>query len=100
MAEPVRVSQQLGRVSRQYFQLLGPEQLEWPSGDVLKDPEVQAWIYHNIFSESASHNAPPDRYRLRVLKNLLSIIESAVKDPDEDVGYTSITFACRLRFPQ
>lgn len=76
----------LARAARQYFQLIEPERLDWPSPDVLKDQKVQKWLYDNLFSEHAMQYPPPDRYRLRVLKHLLSAIENAVTDPEEDVG--------------
>lgn len=34
---------------------------------------------------------PPERYQLRVLKPLLSKIEQAIEDPEEDVGILTET---------
>ncbi|KAF1970726.1 hypothetical protein BU23DRAFT_648864 [Bimuria novae-zelandiae CBS 107.79] len=66
---------------RQYFQLVDPAQLHWPEGSALKAPEVQSWVYRHLFD---SEKMPPGRYRLRVLKMLISKLEDAIDDPEED----------------
>ncbi|KAF2008568.1 hypothetical protein BU24DRAFT_429164 [Aaosphaeria arxii CBS 175.79] len=69
---------------RQYFQLVEPIQLRWPDFQVLKRPEVQDWIYRNMF-DSSIESAPPDRYKMRVLKPLISKLERTIENPEEDV---------------
>lgn len=76
---------QLNRFKRQYIQLLDPGLLDWPRANSLKDPDVQAWMYRNLFSIDALRFHPPERYQLRVLKQLTSTIEQAIVDPEEDV---------------
>ncbi|KAF2448249.1 hypothetical protein P171DRAFT_428359, partial [Karstenula rhodostoma CBS 690.94] len=75
----------LATFRRQYFQLVDPPQLRWLEGRVLKDPEVQTWMFSHLFDAEKSSTLPPDRYRLRVLKVLVSKLEKAIDDPDEDV---------------
>ena len=91
------VLKDLTRFRRQYLQLVEPSQLKWLEGNVIKASEVQAWIFDHLFS--ADHNAtlPPDRYRLRVLKVLISKLEKAIDDPEEDVWFSSMS--CFLAVP-
>ena len=70
---------------RQYFQLVDPSQLRWLDGHDLKLPEVQSWIFSCLFDDESNSTLPPDRYRLRVLKVLISKLEKAIEDPEEDV---------------
>ena len=70
---------------RQYFQLVDPAQLRWPEGNILKTPEVQSWIFSHLFD---AEKMPPERYRLRVLKTMVSKLERAIDDPEEDVRPT------------
>ena len=70
---------------RQYLQLIGPEKLTLPTKELLRSPEIQAQIYHSMFDDSVLLFAPPERYRLRVLKRLVNAIEEAILDPEEDV---------------
>lgn len=75
----------LATFRRQYFQLVDPPQLRWLDGHVLKDPEVQCWMFSRLFDAETNSTLPPDRYRLRVLKVLVSKLEKAIDDPEEDV---------------
>ena len=77
----------LGLFQRQYLQLVEPEHLAWPDQQELRLPKTQAWIYDNMFNHDLMEYPPPDRYQLRVLKQLSARLEEAVEDPDEDVGY-------------
>lgn len=98
---------QLGTLRRQYLQLVEPLQLRWPAPEVLKAPDVQAWIFKNFFSDHVS-SPPPERYQLRVLKLLISKLEGAISDPEEDVRFllfflissssTPLPFFSRRRF--
>ncbi len=72
---------------REYFQCLDPESLTLPEADLLRLPETQNRIYHQMFDESSSRFAPPVRYRFRVLKKIISALERAIQDPEEDVGH-------------
>ena len=72
-------------LKRQYLQLINPEQLTLPNKELLRLPEIQAQIYHSMFDDSVLNFAPPERYRLRVLKRLVNAIVEAILDPEEDV---------------
>lgn len=75
---------QLKLFCRQYLQLLDVQQITWPSSEYLRKANVQEWIYNKCFRDDEDV-LPPERYRLRVLKSLLSKIENAIVDPEEDV---------------
>jgi protein-lysine N-methyltransferase EEF2KMT len=77
---------------RQYYQLFEPDFLAWPPKQLLKDADVQAWIYNNLFNHDNNVYLPPDRYQVRVLKPLLAKIEKSIEDPEEDVGCASCSF--------
>lgn len=71
---------------RQYLQLLDAHNLTWPSPDTLRSSQAQEWIYENLFqTDHVDHFLPPERYRLRILKLLMSKIETSIVDPEEDV---------------
>lgn len=80
--------QQLQLFKRQYFQLLRPELLTWPGATVLKMLEVQTWLFEQLFNVENVKFPPPERYQLRVLKKLMSKVESAINNPEEDVRNT------------
>ncbi|KAH9866662.1 hypothetical protein J1614_008355 [Plenodomus biglobosus] len=75
---------QLRILRRQYFQLVEPQQLRWPDLDTLKRPKVQSWLFTNLFDTERIRSPPPDRYQLRILKILISKLEGAITDPEED----------------
>jgi hypothetical protein len=82
---------------RQYLQLLDAQNLAWPSSDTLRSSQAQEWIYENLFqTDNISHFLPPERYRLRILKLLMSKIEASIVDPEEDVRIFLPHFPCRL----
>ncbi len=70
---------------RQYFQLLPLERLSLPSDDILKDATFQASLVHKLFRADDPSPLDPERYKLRVLKGIVSRLESAMSDPEEDV---------------
>jgi hypothetical protein len=72
-------------LQRQFFQLVDPHQLRWPDSSILKKPDTQAWMYAHMFDASSIKSPPPDRYQLRVLKLLISKLERAIENPEEDV---------------
>lgn len=79
------ITSQLRVLQRQYFQLVEPHQLRWPEDTALKKSDVQAWLFHEMFDAEQIKSPPPDRYQLRVLKLLISKLEGAIVDPEEDV---------------
>ncbi|OJD34882.1 nicotinamide n-methyltransferase [Diplodia corticola] len=68
----------------QYFQLLDLAQLRWPEAQLLKRPDVQAWLFAEMFDRDSIQFPPPERYHMRVLKRVISTIEKAVDNPEED----------------
>ncbi|KAK2795964.1 hypothetical protein FQN50_009669 [Emmonsiellopsis sp. PD_5] len=68
----------------QYLQLLEPQHLAIPPGNVLIKPEVQQLVYQNMFNEALVWPLPPQSYRMRVLKTLLARMEESISNPDED----------------
>jgi hypothetical protein len=76
---------EIQRFRRQYFQLLDLKDLSWPAKEALRSIETQEWLYVNLFNADSVTHPPPKRYQLRVLKQLLRLIEESIEDPDEDV---------------
>ena len=70
---------------RQYLQLLEPDELTWPTGDLLRLPETQAKIFDGMFNDSKITFPVPDRYKIRVLKKSIKLMSDAIEDPEEDV---------------
>jgi hypothetical protein len=88
---------QIRLLRRQYLQLLDAQNLKWPSPDTLRSSQAQEWIYENLFqTDNISHFLPPERYRLRILKLLMSKIEASIVDPEEDVRVFLSSFPRRL----
>ncbi|KAF1834894.1 hypothetical protein BDW02DRAFT_316006 [Decorospora gaudefroyi] len=79
-----KISSQLRILLRQYFQLVEPHQLRWPDDSILKAPEVQSWFFENLFDTANITSPPPDRYQLRILKQLIAKLERSINDPEED----------------
>jgi phosphatidate phosphatase PAH1 len=77
---PMTMTDSIDKLAAQYFQLVELQQLALPPGPVLIQPAVQAALYEN-----AVFPIPPDSYRSRVLKQILSRIEESITDPEEDV---------------
>ncbi|KHN94862.1 uncharacterized protein MAM_07281 [Metarhizium album ARSEF 1941] len=73
-------SQEVDRFCYQYLQL--ESNLDWPRDEFLRLDEVQDAIYKRIFKAEASNVGPPDRYRIKILKELVFRIESAIDDWD------------------
>lgn len=71
---------------RRYFQAEEPSDITFPSKDVLKSPAVQKWVYDTMFKEEEGVLLPHPRYKFRVLKELMKILEAAMDDPVEDVS--------------
>ncbi|OQO11017.1 hypothetical protein B0A48_05272 [Cryoendolithus antarcticus] len=69
---------------RQYLQLFEPAFLAWPPKQLLRDADVQSWLYKHLFNTAVHSYLPSGRYQLRVLKPLLAKIEKAIEDPNQD----------------
>lgn len=81
----MEATQQIELFRREYFQLIDPKRLHFPHMDVLRLPQVQEEIYSRLFSEATVTFLPPVRYRFRVLKALIDVLQEAFQDPEEDV---------------
>ncbi|KAI1371114.1 FAM86A protein [Hypoxylon crocopeplum] len=68
------------RFCRQYLQL--ERDLDYPSALLLRDADVQDSLYRRLFADGALPHPPPQRYQLRVLKELMSRIEASIEDWD------------------
>ncbi|KUJ18060.1 uncharacterized protein LY89DRAFT_684000 [Mollisia scopiformis] len=73
---------QLDRFCRQYLQVL--QDLEYPSGENLRNYEFQQDIYNRLFADDAAKHPSPARYRVRVLKELVQRIEASIQDWDNE----------------
>ncbi|KAH9893797.1 putative methyltransferase-domain-containing protein [Xylariomycetidae sp. FL2044] len=78
------IDPQLLLLRRQYLQLFEPDFMAWPPPQLLRDPDVQNWLYRHMFDAGRNARLPPERYQMRVLKPLVARIERAVQDPDQD----------------
>jgi hypothetical protein len=70
---------------RQYMQQIN--ELTYPLGALLMNPDVQHCLYKYFFDESQNSYLPPARYQTRVLRRIIQDIEKSMQDPDEDVGH-------------
>lgn len=80
-------SDRIELLRRQYLQLLEPGLLAIPGPEMLRRPDVQRQLYEKMFHSENLMFVPDSRYQLRVLKGLVSRIEDAISDPEEDVGF-------------
>ena len=78
---------QVELLRRQYLQLIDPNELAIPCNEALRSPDLQGRIYNSMFNETSLRFSPPDRYKFRVLKELVAAIEQAIVDPEEDVCF-------------
>ncbi|CCX13542.1 putative methyltransferase-domain-containing protein [Pyronema domesticum] len=67
----------------QYFQLIEPRIITSPPASILHRPEFQEALYDALFSPFASSYPPPPAYTRRVLKWLISAIESSGEEEVE-----------------
>lgn len=70
----------LVRFYRQYMQQI--PNLTYPPSKLLVEPDVQDQIHRHFF-DGPQKGSPV--YQRRVLKQIISLIENAMTDPDEDV---------------
>lgn len=80
-------SDRIELLRRQYLQLLEPGLLAFPGPEMLRRPDVQRQLYEKMFHSENPMFVPDSRYQLRVLKELITRIEDAISDPEEDVGF-------------
>lgn len=78
---------EVDRFCCQYFQLV--PRPDFPSRSNVRLSQVHDAIYEILFAEGAVQRAPPPRYQLRILKELVSRVESSIEDWDEHVGLKS-----------
>ncbi|KAI1269984.1 FAM86A protein [Xylariaceae sp. FL1019] len=71
----------ISRFCRQYLQL--ENHLDYPPDALLKLDEVQSVLYKNLFAHHALSHPPPERYQLKVLKELVAKIEQSIDDWDQ-----------------
>ncbi|OBT72314.1 hypothetical protein VF21_09306 [Pseudogymnoascus sp. 05NY08] len=79
---PLMWREELDLFKRQYLQL--QLSLKYPAKECLKHEEFQQLLYSEIFSEDAMKWYPPQRYQLRVLKELVKRIEVSITDWEEE----------------
>lgn len=72
-------------LARQFHEQLDPHLLPLPHGRAIVHPAVQSAIYESMFNEASLWPIPPANYQARVLKMILSRIDEAISDPEEDV---------------
>ncbi|KAH6627289.1 putative methyltransferase-domain-containing protein [Chaetomium sp. MPI-SDFR-AT-0129] len=81
------------QVSRFCWQNLQLEQTPiFPDPELLREEEVQDTIYQRVFSDAIA-SRPPLRYQVKVLKELITKIESAIEDWERHGISDSLTFA-------
>lgn len=67
----------------------------FPDAELLRDEAIQEIIHQHVFSDKVPLRPPP-RYRVRVLKQLIAKIESAIHDWDQHVsGALCMIVLCR-----
>ncbi|KAH8431162.1 protein-lysine N-methyltransferase [Aspergillus melleus] len=71
-------------LTRQFHEQVDPPLLPLPQGRDIVHPAVQSAIYAHMFDETSVWPIPPVNYQTRVLKMILSRIEEAISDPEED----------------
>ncbi|KAI2601817.1 putative methyltransferase-domain-containing protein [Hypoxylon sp. NC1633] len=69
---------------RQYMQVFEPDFLAWPPLKVLKNVDVQRWLYRHLFDTSRSCRLPPETYQMCVLKRLVAKIRKVIEDSEHD----------------
>ena len=85
---PTDWAQELNHFRRQYLQL--QVTIKYPEKQYLKHEEFQNELYAQLFSQEAPKYHPPQRYQLRVLKELMKRIEDSITDWEEEVRIISL----------
>jgi hypothetical protein len=74
---------ELSLFRRQYLQLqVG---INYPDAQCLRQEDFQQALCNEVFSEGAVKYQPPQRYQLRILKELIRKIETSISDWEEEV---------------
>ena len=73
----------LARFCHQYLQL--EKTLDYPPPELLRQSQVQETLYENLFADGAVPFPPPQRHRLRTLKELVRRVENSIDDWDQHV---------------
>ncbi|KAI9043529.1 protein-lysine N-methyltransferase [Aspergillus affinis] len=84
MTPPLLSSHHVDLLARQFHEQVDPHLLPLPQGRDIVHPAVQSAIYAQMFDEASVWPIPPVNYQTRVLKMILSRIEEAISDPEED----------------
>lgn len=71
---------------RRYLQMEDPHEITFPPKELIKLPVTQRWMVETMFDRRNIKYLPTARYAFRVMKKLLSILEEAMEDPEEDVN--------------
>lgn len=79
---------QAERFCRQYLQI--EPTLDYPEAHLLRQNDVQNYIFNSVFDEGAVLYKPPARYQVKTLKELVLRIEDSIDDWDQHVSITSI----------
>ena len=79
---------QLSLFRRQYLQL--QVDIRYPDPSCLRQEMFQQFLQDELFDEESIEHQPPQRYQIRVLKELIKRIEASIVDWEEEVC-TSIT---------
>lgn len=72
--------QNLVLLRRQYLQLFEPDFIAWPPLALLRNDDVQTWLFRQLFDPARNEYLPPPQYQLLVLDNLLRRIVKATGD--------------------
>ena len=83
---------QLEIFRRKCLQMLDPDEINYPMEWFMKLPATQKWIYDHLFNEENVAIMPYAPYAYRILKKLMSILEAAMKDPEEDVSLLPMAY--------
>lgn len=75
------------RFCHQFLQL--EQELDYPPPEALREAETQTLLYRRLFAEDGPCFAPPTRYQVRTLKELIRRIEGSIEDWDTHVSTVS-----------
>jgi protein-lysine N-methyltransferase EEF2KMT len=81
---------QFNLFQRQYLQL--QVVVTYPDPECLRQDAVQRLLLEQLFDERSIQYQPPQRYQIRVLKELTRRIEASVTDWEEEVCISPLLF--------
>lgn len=79
----LRCQYQLNLFRRQYLQL--QVAIRYPDAQCLRQGLVQEFLLEQLFDEGSLEYQPPQRYQIRVLKELTRRIEASITDWEQEV---------------